>query len=66
MTEQANVRLRELKSAAIERPETGVGDKGLNTNTPYNFAATEGTTQRGQVMKFTKQSSCSSMEKQII
>jgi hypothetical protein len=40
MTEQTNARLREPKIAAMERPETGVGDKSLNTNTPYNFSIT--------------------------
>src|SRR5579864_6132401 len=64
-TEQTNARVRGPKSAAIERRDTGVGGKGLNTNTPYNFAAT-GHNSRGQVMKFTKQSSCSSIKKQMV
>src|SRR5690349_9113598 len=38
ITEQTNLRLGEPNSAAIGRLETGVGDKGLNTNTPYNFS----------------------------
>src|SRR5579859_253648 len=38
MTEQTNTGLREPSSAALERPENGVGNKGLNTNTPYNFS----------------------------
>jgi len=40
MMEQTNARLREPNVAAMERPETGAGDKGLNTNTPYNFNIT--------------------------
>jgi hypothetical protein len=62
ITEQKNARFREPNSAGMERPETGAGDKGLSTNTPYNFSLLTGHNSRGQVMKFTKQSSCSSME----
>jgi len=36
--EQTKAKVREPNKAAMERPETGVGEKGLNTNTPYKVS----------------------------